>query len=43
MYLTIATGPHTMTPDIDLEVGQVPQVTSSDRAFFSLSHHFPFG
>jgi len=40
---TIATGPHSMSPDIDLEVGQVLQATPHDRAFFSLSHRFPFG
>ncbi len=39
---TIATGPHSMSPDIDLEVGQVPQATPRDRVFFSLSHHCPF-
>jgi len=34
---------HTMSPDIDLEVGQVPQATPPVRAFVSLSHHIPFG
>jgi hypothetical protein len=41
---TIATGPHSMSLEIDLEVGQVPQAVPRDRAIFSPSHHhIPFG